>query len=172
MSNLTNRLLRQLEQTIVTLGAAVPPAPSPFNRDERIVQLFDILRLNLGNGVVTATLTLPVPTSGGHFAFIADRPMRLVQVQYVHNVRETSAPVMGIQVVVGDFDQVAGSGAFALTTPFNGRSLSGVLQNGALNSDPGFTTIPAGGRLSLSILNTPTELRGLHVTASLMPIRT
>lgn len=170
MSNFVNRLLTLLEQTITGLGGVVPAAPAPFNRDERSVQLLDLLRQRLGTGLIVVPYSVYVPSlSTLEYIFVADRSFNVVGIQYLHTVAEVTAVSMNIylrRVLPGALP--TGGNSINLTE-FNGKGAAGVLQ-ASTTFFPSGVPLNAGDRLYLFFPSAPTELRGVHVTVYLTPV--
>jgi len=169
VSNFTNRLLSIAEQALVGLGVVVPPTPSPFNPNERTVQLLDLLRLSSSN-LITATYSKHNPSVApafGEYFFISDRPLTIIGTRFLHTVAETTSPVMPIYVEVlrGALDRLPGSGFSLNGAQFDGKATAGVLQLNTMTQ----ATLLAGDRLALRPTGTPTELRGVHVTVYMVP---
>lgn len=77
----------------------MPPVPAPFNRDERSVQLLDLLRQRLDNGSIVVTYSIWTASQvNQEYFFIAPYPLRVISVAYTHVVPDVGATI-GVSVV-------------------------------------------------------------------------
>jgi hypothetical protein len=178
--NLGDRILKQLEDMITSLGGTVPAKPRPFNIAERIVQLQDALRLVMGNGLVTATLNLRTTADCvSSYFFVANQPLRVVGVEYIHSVPEvTNASNVTVFICRNATNEAPDAGSFSTTfNAFNCRGAANVRQIGDIFGPfatlPQYTTLNPGDRLSTLWTNLAmTALARVSITVYMLPIRT
>jgi hypothetical protein len=138
--------------------------PSPFNPNERTVQLLDLLRLSSSNLIIATYQIYQPALATREYFFYVDRPMRVVGVYYCHTVAETTSGSMLLSVQRINAGNIPGSGS-GVALAFNGRAAAAAVQSGTVSS----VNLFPGDRLSVSYDNAPTELRGVHVTVYMVP---
>jgi hypothetical protein len=176
--NFGDRILKQLEDLITELGGLVPPKPSPFNVDERILQLQNAFRLVAGSGLVVATANFRTAAECvDSFFFVANRSLRVVRLEYIHSVSASNSTFCSPRICRGSPSHdppLLGSELPDLV--FNCQSSANVNVSVTYPNPPSAfylakTVLNAGDRLSATFNNPPVQLVGVCLTAYMVPYR-
>ncbi len=120
-------------------------------------------QMNLNAGIANTTF------------FIADRPMAITSIEYVHGTAGTDAAAVTAQIFHDTGTQATGGGAAIMTNTFNCKGTINVVQNGTLLAVDGNGNVnaglvmAAGDRLSIVFSGTTTALAGVAVTVGANP---
>jgi len=102
--------------------------------------------------------------------YIANRPMQVSRIDYVHSTAGTNASAVNVQVVKDTSTDAPGAGTDTLTNNtnagFNCKGTINVVQNGALTATAATLWLAAGDRLSVDFAGTTTALAGALVVVT------
>lgn len=106
--------------------------------------------------------------------FIANRPMIISSVSYVHSAAGTDASAVNVQVTKDTGTNAPGAGTDLLTNNtnagFNCKGTINVVQSGGLSATAANLRLAAGDRLSVDFAGTLTALAGVVVVVCFRPI--
>jgi len=102
--------------------------------------------------------------------FIANRPLQISRIDYVHSTLGTDAGAVNLQVTKDVSTNAPGAGTDILTNNanagFNCKAAINVVQNGALAAAAATLLLAAGDRLSVDFAGTTTALAGVVVVVT------
>lgn len=106
--------------------------------------------------------------------FVANRAYQVTAVKFVHAVAETTAGSLLVQVTKDTSTDAPGAGTDLLTNSagagFNCKSTANTVQSGTLTATTASLQLAAGDRLSVDYTAAATELVGVTITVTLVPI--
>jgi len=107
--------------------------------------------------------------------YIANRPMIVTGIQYIHSVAGTNASAVNLQVTKDTGTNAPGAGTDLLTNNtnagFNCKGAANTVQAGTLTATAASLRLAPGDRLSVDFAGTLTDLAGVVVVVSMQPIQ-
>lgn len=107
--------------------------------------------------------------------YVANRPMIVTGVQYIHSVAGTNGSAVNLQVTKDTGTNAPGAGTDLLTNNsnagFNCKGTANTVQTGTLTATAASLRLAAGDRLSVDFAGTLTDLAGVVVVVTMQPIQ-
>lgn len=107
--------------------------------------------------------------------YVANRPMIVTGIQYIHSVAGTNGSAVNLQVTKDTSTNAPGAGTDLLTNNTNAgfdcKGTANTLQTGTLTATAATLRLAAGDRLSVDFAGTLTDLAGVVVVVTMQPIQ-